>query len=291
MAFRSTELTVVWLPLTPEPVLVRSQSPGLNWDQRLYLSRIKSREGSVSSSSFVFAPTAMSVSATGPPWRNNSLVLGGDRDPPLSDQGETIIGVYLLLLGRYTHTLLRPALGSAGFCLLQLYVPPSRTRQELLDQVFSKFSPHLIRLCPDTRLSLSPRGWLSWFGNSIVLFVLYRQRSSLQPTDYLTFNLAVSDASISVFGYSRGIIEIFNVFQDSGFLISSIWTCQVHAVYRGIVRTLSVGGHVGLEGLGTCTVPPPGGRFLHAGVWSEQHQHADGDQRHPLHQRMPPQQR
>lgn len=68
---------------------------------------------------------------------------------------------------------------------------------------------------------------MSWFGNSIVLFVLYRQRASLQPSDYLTFNLAISDASISVFGYSRGIIEIFNVFQDSGYLISSIWTCQV----------------------------------------------------------------
>ena len=68
---------------------------------------------------------------------------------------------------------------------------------------------------------------MSWFGNSIVLFVLYRQRASLQPTDYLTFNLAVSDASISVFGYSRGIIEIFNVFQDSSYIISTIWTCQV----------------------------------------------------------------
>lgn len=73
-----------------------------------------------------------------------------------------------------------------------------------------------------------PPGWLSWFGNSIVLFVLYRQRATLQPTDYLTFNLAVSDASISVFGYSRGIIEIFNIFQDNSYLISSIWTCEVH---------------------------------------------------------------
>uniref|UniRef100_A0A672ZY61 Opsin-5-like n=1 Tax=Sphaeramia orbicularis TaxID=375764 RepID=A0A672ZY61_9TELE len=106
------------------------------------------------------------------PWRNNSLTYGGSRDPPLSDQGETIIGVYLLLLG-----------------------------------------------------------WMSWFGNSIVLFVLYRQRASLQPTDYLTLNLAVSDASISVFGYSRGIIEIFNVFQDSEYLISSIWTCEVDGFF------------------------------------------------------------
>ncbi|XP_029283314.1 opsin 6, group member a [Cottoperca gobio] len=116
---------------------------------------------------------SLSFAAGGPPpWRNNSLVLGGGRDPPLSDQGETIIGVYLLLLG-----------------------------------------------------------WLSWFGNSIVLFVLCRQRAALQPTDYLTFNLAVSDASISVFGYSRGIIEIFNVFQDRDYLISSIWTCQVDGFF------------------------------------------------------------
>ncbi|XP_067353161.1 opsin-5-like [Channa argus] len=108
-----------------------------------------------------------SSAAGSPPWRNHSFILRG-RDPPLSDQGETIIGAYLLLLG-----------------------------------------------------------WLSWFGNSIVLFILYRQRSSLLPTDYLTFNLAVSDASISVFGYSRGIIEIFNIFQGSDYIISSIWTCQV----------------------------------------------------------------
>ncbi|XP_047435655.1 opsin-5-like isoform X2 [Mugil cephalus] len=115
------------------------------------------------------------------PWRNHSFILGGGRDPPLSDQGETIIGVYLLLLG-----------------------------------------------------------WLSWFGNSIVLFVLYRQRASLQPTDYLTFNLAVSDASISVFGYSRGIIEIFNVFQDSGYLISSIWTCQVDGFFTLVFGLSSI---------------------------------------------------
>ncbi|XP_078138838.1 opsin-5-like [Centroberyx gerrardi] len=106
-----------------------------------------------------------------PSWRNNSFSLSG-REPPLSDQGETIIGVYLLVLG-----------------------------------------------------------WLSWFGNSIVLFVLFRQRAALQPSDFLTFNLAVSDASISVFGYSRGIIEIFNVFKDNGYLISSVWTCQVDGFF------------------------------------------------------------
>ncbi|KAL4641373.1 opsin-5-like [Arapaima gigas] len=100
------------------------------------------------------------------PWRTNTNL--SNKDPALSEQGETLIGTYLLILG-----------------------------------------------------------WLSWFGNSIVIFVLYKQRTSLQPTDYLTFNLAVSDASISVFGYSRGILEIFNIFRDDGFLITSIWTCQV----------------------------------------------------------------
>jgi len=33
------------------------------------------------------------------PWRNNNFSLM-NRDPPLSDQGETIIGVYLLILGQ-----------------------------------------------------------------------------------------------------------------------------------------------------------------------------------------------
>ncbi|XP_072239818.1 opsin 6, group member a [Leuresthes tenuis] len=125
---------------------------------------------------------SLSSAAVGrPPWRNHSFSLGGSRDPPLSDQGETIIGVYLLLLG-----------------------------------------------------------WMSWFGNSIVLFVLYRQRASLQPTDYLTFNLAVSDASISVFGYSRGIIEIFNVFQDSSYIISTIWTCQVDGFFTLVFGLSSI---------------------------------------------------
>ncbi|XP_053316116.1 opsin-5-like [Spea bombifrons] len=101
------------------------------------------------------------------PWRNNNMTMP-QKENPLSEQGETVIGIYLLSLG-----------------------------------------------------------WMSWFGNSIVIFILYKQRTSLLPTDYLTFNLALSDASISVFGYSRGIIEIFNVFRDDGFLVTSIWTCQV----------------------------------------------------------------
>ncbi|KAM6916408.1 visual pigment-like receptor peropsin [Xenentodon cancila] len=101
------------------------------------------------------------------PWRNNNLSTQHS-DPPLSDTGETIIGVYLLVLG-----------------------------------------------------------WLSWFGNSLVIFVLYRQRTSLQSTDFFTLNLAISDASISVFGYSRGILEIFNILKDDGYVITWIWTCQI----------------------------------------------------------------
>ncbi|KAM4729686.1 opsin-5-like [Anableps anableps] len=101
------------------------------------------------------------------PWRNNNLS-SLHTDPPLSEQGEIIVGVYLLVLG-----------------------------------------------------------WLSWFGNSLVIFVLYRQRALLQPTDFFTLNLAISDASISVFGYSRGILEIFNILKDDGFLITWIWTCQI----------------------------------------------------------------
>uniref|UniRef100_A0A4W3GMW8 Opsin 6, group member a n=1 Tax=Callorhinchus milii TaxID=7868 RepID=A0A4W3GMW8_CALMI len=85
--------------------------------------------------------------------------------------------------------------------------------------------------------------WLSWFGNSIVIFILYRQRLSLQPPDYLTLNLAVSDASISIFGYSRGIIEIFNVFRDDGFLITSIWTCQIDGFLTLLFGLASINTH------------------------------------------------
>ncbi|XP_020392399.2 opsin 6, group member b [Rhincodon typus] len=59
---------------------------------------------------------------------------------------------------------------------------------------------------------------------------MYKRRLALEPQDYLTFNLAISDASISIFGYSRGIIEIFNIFQDDQFLITSIWTCEVDGI-------------------------------------------------------------
>ncbi|CAL8258065.1 unnamed protein product [Lota lota] len=114
------------------------------------------------------------------PWRNNNLSMV-HADPPLSEQGETVIGVYLLVLG-----------------------------------------------------------WLSWFGNSLVIFVLYRQRTSLQPTDFLTLNLAFSDASISVFGYSRGILEIFNLFKDDGYLITWIWTCQVDGFFTLLFGLASI---------------------------------------------------
>ncbi|XP_076022292.1 opsin 6, group member a [Genypterus blacodes] len=114
------------------------------------------------------------------PWRNNNLTTL-HTEPPLSEQGETIIGVYLLVLG-----------------------------------------------------------WLSWFGNSLVIFVLYRQRASLQPTDFLTLNLAISDASISVFGYSRGILEIFNLFKDDGYLITWIWTCQVDGFFTLLFGLASI---------------------------------------------------
>uniref|UniRef100_UPI00398E4FD4 opsin-5-like n=1 Tax=Pristiophorus japonicus TaxID=55135 RepID=UPI00398E4FD4 len=99
-------------------------------------------------------------------WRNHNSTIH-PKETPISGQGETVIGAYLLSLG-----------------------------------------------------------WLSWLGNSVVIFVLSKQRT-LQAQDYLTFNLAISDASISLFGYSRGILEIFNIFRDDGFLITAIWTCQI----------------------------------------------------------------
>ncbi|XP_078069897.1 opsin 6, group member a [Mustelus asterias] len=114
------------------------------------------------------------------PWRNQNSTFQ-PKETPVSEHGETVIGIYLLSLG-----------------------------------------------------------WFSWFGNSVVIFVLFRQRTALQVTDYLTFNLAVSDASISLFGYSRGIIEIFNVFRDDGFLITSIWTCQIDGFFTLLFGLASI---------------------------------------------------
>lgn len=74
-----------------------------------------------------------------------------------------------------------------------------------------------------------------------MMFVLYRQRATLQSTDLLTLNLAISDASISIFGYSRGILEIFNIFKDDGYLITWIWTCQVKAKLEQDFKILTFG--------------------------------------------------
>lgn len=70
-------------------------------------------------------------------------------------------------------------------------------------------------------------GWLSWIGNGVVILLLTKQRKSLKPQDILTLNLAISDASIAIFGYSRGILEVFDVFRDEGYLIKTFWTCKV----------------------------------------------------------------
>ncbi|NP_001303879.1 opsin 6, group member b [Danio rerio] len=70
-------------------------------------------------------------------------------------------------------------------------------------------------------------GWLSWIGNGTVILLLTKQRKALEPQDFLTLNLAISDASISIFGYSRGILEVFDVFRDEGYLIKTFWTCKV----------------------------------------------------------------
>ncbi|XP_052010014.1 opsin-5-like [Xyrauchen texanus] len=70
-------------------------------------------------------------------------------------------------------------------------------------------------------------GWLSWIGNGVVIILLTKQRKSLEPQDFLTLNLAVSDASIAIFGYSRGILEVFDVFRDEGYVIKTFWTCKV----------------------------------------------------------------
>ncbi|CAB1331145.1 unnamed protein product [Coregonus sp. 'balchen'] len=69
--------------------------------------------------------------------------------------------------------------------------------------------------------------YLLILGNGVVILLLVKQRHRLQPQDFLTFNLAVSDAGVAIFGYSRGILEVFNVFRDDGLLIKTIWTCQV----------------------------------------------------------------
>ncbi|XP_053545747.1 opsin-5-like [Bombina bombina] len=70
-------------------------------------------------------------------------------------------------------------------------------------------------------------GWLSWLGNGAVICLLCSRHHFLDPQDLLTFNLAVSDAGISIFGYSRGIVQLFHGMGSEGFLVNSIWTCKV----------------------------------------------------------------
>ncbi|KAL2098988.1 hypothetical protein ACEWY4_005468 [Coilia grayii] len=69
--------------------------------------------------------------------------------------------------------------------------------------------------------------WLAWLGNGVVILVLTKQLQALQAQDFLTLNLAISDAGIAMFGYSRGILEVFNIFGDNEYLLQTFWTCQV----------------------------------------------------------------
>ncbi|XP_002932888.2 visual pigment-like receptor peropsin [Xenopus tropicalis] len=70
-------------------------------------------------------------------------------------------------------------------------------------------------------------GWLSWLGNGAVICLMCKRRRLLDSHDLLTLNLAVSDAGISIFGYSRGIVELFHGLGKDGFLANNLWTCQV----------------------------------------------------------------
>ncbi|KAM4664172.1 opsin-5-like [Discoglossus pictus] len=70
-------------------------------------------------------------------------------------------------------------------------------------------------------------GWLSWLGNGMVICLLCSRRRSLDPQDLLTFNLALSDAGISIFGYSRGIVQLFHGLGNGNFLVNTLWTCKV----------------------------------------------------------------
>ncbi|XP_069806454.1 visual pigment-like receptor peropsin [Dendropsophus ebraccatus] len=65
-------------------------------------------------------------------------------------------------------------------------------------------------------------GWFSWLGNGAVICIMCRRRRTLDAQDLLMLNLAISDAGISIFGYSRGIVELFHGLGKDGF-----WTCKV----------------------------------------------------------------
>ncbi|XP_063295290.1 opsin-5-like [Pelobates fuscus] len=84
-------------------------------------------------------------------------------------------------------------------------------------------------------------GWLSWLGNGAVICILCNHHRSLDPHDLLTFNLAVSDAGISIFGYSRGIVELFHGLGKDGFLVTSLWTCKVDGFLILMFGLISIG--------------------------------------------------
>ncbi|KAK6304635.1 hypothetical protein J4Q44_G00252210 [Coregonus suidteri] len=90
-------------------------------------------------------------------------------------------------------------------------------------------------------------GWLSWLGNGVVILLLVKQRQRLEPQDFLTLNLAVSDTGIAIFGYSRGILEVFNVFMDDGLLIKTIWTGQAGRELQALHHNLKVCVRVSLR--------------------------------------------
>ncbi|XP_052436758.1 opsin 6, group member b [Carassius gibelio] len=90
-------------------------------------------------------------------------------------------------------------------------------------------------------------GWLSWIGNGVVILLLTKQRKCLEPQDFLTLNLAVSDASIAIFGYSRGILEVFDVLRDQGYLIKTFWTCKVDGFLILLFGLISINTLTGIS--------------------------------------------
>lgn len=128
----------------------------------------------------------------------------------VSNGGETAIGVYLVILGNCLIVLYSLYLNMVCFFL-------SFTTLKCLVRINNRWILYFFSLI----------GWLSWIGNGVVILLLTKQRKSLEPQDILTLNLAISDASIAIFGYSRGILEVFDVFRDEGYVIKTFWTCKV----------------------------------------------------------------
>ncbi|KAM5129422.1 opsin-5-like [Mantella aurantiaca] len=90
-------------------------------------------------------------------------------------------------------------------------------------------------------------GWLSWLGNGAVICLLCRRRQNFDSQDLLTFNLAVSDAGISIFGYSRGITELFQGLGKDGFLIKLLWTCNVDGFLILLFGLISISTLTGIS--------------------------------------------